>query len=71
MNTCFRPCIGKCPTAAICYDEALPCPQSSADSDLMVTHAGYASLSIISWNMLANTPMPDLGTLNEGLENHE
>lgn len=53
------------------YDEALPCPDSSADSDLMVTHAGYASLSIISWNMLANTPMPDLGTLNEGLDSRE
>ena len=39
-------------------------PETDENSDLNVTNAGYASLSIISWNMLAKTPMPDLGKLN-------
>lgn len=43
-------------------DEALP--ETDENSDLNVTNAGYASLSIIGWNMLANTPMPDLSELN-------
>lgn len=47
-------------------DESLP--ETDENSDLNVTNAGYASLSIISWNMLANTPMPDLTGLNEGFE---
>lgn len=47
-------------------DESLP--ETDENSDLNVTNAGYASLSIISWNMLANTPMPDLTNLNEGFE---
>lgn len=44
-------------------DERLP--ETLPDSDLLVTGEGYASLSIVSWNMLANTPMPDLAGLNE------
>lgn len=38
-------------------------PETDPDSDLLVTRAGYAALSIISWNMLANTPMPALDEL--------
>lgn len=45
-------------------DEDCDCPESAPDSDLLITRAGYASLSIISWNMLANTPMPALNDLN-------
>jgi len=40
-------------------------PETDENSDLLVTGAGYASLSIITWNMLANTSMPDLTELNE------
>lgn len=52
-------------------DEDLPAPESGADSDLKVTEAGYASLSVITWNMLSNTPMPDLGELNGEWKDHE
>lgn len=45
-------------------DRGMVFPDSPADSDLMITRAGDASLSIISWNMLSATPMPDLGELN-------
>ena len=38
-------------------------PETDADSDLLVTEAGYAALSIIRWNLLADTPMPDLNEL--------
>lgn len=48
-------------------DEDQACPESAPDSDLLVTREGYASLSIISWNMLANTPMPNLDGLNAKL----
>lgn len=34
------------------------------NSDLWLTQNGYASLSIIGWNMLSAEPMPDLSGLN-------
>ena len=43
-------------------------PESDAGSDLLVTRAGYASLSIITWNLLADTPMADLTALNAEIE---
>lgn len=43
-------------------DEGLP--ETDENSDLNVTNDGYASLSIITWNMLSNTPMPSLKDLN-------
>ena len=49
-------------------DEDVPMLESAPDSDLVLTRAGYASLSILSWNTLADTPMPDLSRLNEGFE---
>ena len=49
-------------------DRDAPMLPSGADSDYNLTHAGYASLSILSWNLLANTPMPDLRALNEEYE---
>ncbi len=39
-------------------------PETDENSDKMLNLAGYASLSIISWNMLAQTPVPDLAGLN-------
>lgn len=39
-------------------------PETDANSDLNVNNAGYASLSVIGWNMMASTPMPDLAELN-------
>lgn len=39
-------------------------PETDENSDLNVTNAGYASLSIIGWNMMADTAMPDLTGLN-------
>lgn len=46
-------------------DEDAPTLQSPEDSDLVITRSGYASLSVLTWNMLASTPMPDLSKLNE------
>lgn len=42
--------------------EALP--ETDENSDLLLTQSGYAALSIIGWNMLARTSMPDLKALN-------
>ena len=49
-------------------DENVPELESPEDSDLKVTRAGWASLSILSWNMLSGTPMPDLSKLNEEID---
>ena len=38
-----------------------------ADTDTVLTKAGYASLSILSWNLQAATARPDIGELNEGI----
>lgn len=54
----------------VLVDRGMPIPESSADSDLMITKAGDASLSVISWNMLANTPMPNLEDLNREVAAH-
>ena len=43
-------------------------PETSEDSDLNICRCGYASLSIISWNMLARTAMPDLTALSRAVE---
>ena len=43
-------------------------PESAPDTDMMVNRTGYASLSILRWNLLADTPMPDLAQLNEEFE---
>lgn len=43
-------------------------PESDVNSDLLVTRSGYASLSIITWNLLADTPMADIAALNAEIE---
>lgn len=43
-------------------------PETLPDSDLLVNEAGYASLSVITWNMLSATPMPCLKGFMPGLE---
>lgn len=45
-------------------DEDVPMIPSGPDSDFNITHAGYASLSVLTWNLLASTPMPELDSLN-------
>lgn len=55
----------------VLVDRGMPIPESSADSDLMITKAGDASLSIISWNMLSSTSMPDLVDLNREVDVHD
>ena len=47
-------------------DDALP--EKDENSDLNLTRAGWASLSILSWNLLSSTPMPDLSELNAEVE---
>lgn len=42
-------------------------PETDENSDLLLTRAGYASLSIVSWNLQAATPLPNFDELNEGL----
>ena len=45
-------------------DEDAPMIPSGPDSDFNITRSGYASLSILTWNLLADTPMPELDSLN-------
>ena len=42
-------------------------PETDENSDILLTHAGYASLSIIGWNLLAATKLNDFNELNEVL----
>jgi len=35
-------------------------PETDENCDFLVNEAGYASLSVITWNMLSATPMPSL-----------
>ena len=41
-------------------------PETDENSDLQLTRAGYASLSVVSWNMMAATPLANFDELNEG-----
>lgn len=41
--------------------------ETDANSDLCVTRAGYAALSVLSWNLLAGTALADLEDLNAGV----
>ena len=43
-------------------------PETDENSDLMVTEAGYASMSVITWNMLSATPVPSLKGFAPALE---
>ena len=43
-------------------------PETDENSDFLVTEAGYASMSVITWNMLSATPMPSLKGFAPGLE---
>ena len=38
-------------------------PETDDMSDLLLTRAGFATLSIVGWNMLAATELPPLGEL--------
>lgn len=40
-----------------------PSPKSAPDSDFWITKDGYASLSIVTWNVLSDQPMPSLEEL--------
>ena len=42
-------------------------PETDENSDILLTRAGYASLSIIGWNMLSGVKLNDFSELNEGL----
>ena len=44
-------------------------PELDENSDVQLTRAGYASLSIIGWNRLAATKLNDFSELNGVLEN--
>lgn len=46
-------------------------PEVYENSDLRVNEAGYASLSVITWNMLSATPMPPLETFAPHLEEYD
>lgn len=52
-----------------CYrlkDSPNAVPESDANSDLLLTQAGYATLSVLTWNLQASTPMPELTELQAG-----
>ncbi len=38
-------------------------PETDASSDLLLNQAGYASLSVLTWNLQAATPVPELAAL--------
>lgn len=40
-------------------------PETDENSDLLLTNAGYASMSVLTWNLMAGTPVPDLRELEE------
>ena len=40
-------------------------PEEDANNDTRLTRAGYATLSVLHWNLQAATPMPDICELNE------
>lgn len=44
-------------------------PETEANSELSLNRAGYASLSILSWNIHADTPLADIDELNQDEEN--
>lgn len=46
-------------------------PETYADSDLLVNEAGYASLSVITWNMLSSTSVPSLDRFAPHLEEYD
>lgn len=45
-------------------DKIAGVPETDADCDLLINRAGYASLSVLTWNRQADTPVPDLNQLN-------
>ncbi len=45
-------------------------PETDPNCDLLLTQAGYASMSVLTWNLLAGTPVPDLRDLAPELEEY-
>ena len=43
-------------------------PETDPNSDLNLTNAGYASMSVLTWKLLSDTPMPDLSDLAPEME---
>ena len=43
-------------------------PETDPNSDLNLTNAGYASMQVLTWKLLSDTPMPDLSDLAPELE---
>lgn len=43
-------------------------PETDENSDWNVTHDGYAALSVITWNRLSSTPMPELSQFDAEFE---
>ena len=43
-------------------------PETDVNSDLNLTNTGYASMSVLTWKLLSDTPMPDLSDLAPELE---
>jgi len=41
---------------------------TDANCDLRLTEAGYASLSVLTWNLMAKTPVPDVSGLEDAHE---
>lgn len=45
-----------------------PIPETDPNSDLNLTKAGCATLSVISWNWLSRTPMADMSDLQKAVD---
>ena len=42
-------------------------PETDPESDLLLTRAGYSTLSVLTWNLEARTQMDDISDLAEGV----
>lgn len=61
-----RPAYREVPDGWMMADGEPLVPEEDENCDTLLTHAGYATLSILGWNLQAGAAMPDISELNEG-----
>ena len=63
----FDPAYDETPEGYVMVTGENVLPEVDENSDMQLTHAGYAALSVIGWNRLSVTPLNDFSVLNEEL----
>lgn len=63
----FNPIYEETPEGYVMVTGENVLPETDENSDMELTHAGYATLSVIGWNRLAATKLNDFDELNEGI----